>query len=279
MEIKFQKVSFSYNRQENLIMDDISLKILDNRVTGIIGANGSGKTTLLKLISGEILPNKGKIVINDNILTRKMDYNTILNIKKLNGYLPQNMEETISSYTVKEEIISYLEEQSIDKRDIENQISNIFISLGIDLNLLSRQLYLLSDGERRKIMVASILVRNPEIIILDEPTVGLDNNGKKKLINYLTKLKKLQNKTIIISSNDIDFINKISDDVIVLEKGKVIKSEKKSEIFRDVKFFDAHCIAVPQIIKFEDIVLQEKGILLGYRDDVNDLVKDILRKC
>ena len=77
----------------------------------------------------------------------------------------------------------------------------------------------------------------------------------------------------------LSFINKISDDVIVLENGKVIKSEKKSEIFRDVNFFDKHRISVPQIIKFEDIVLKEKGILLGYRDDVNDLVKDILRKC
>jgi energy-coupling factor transport system ATP-binding protein len=128
-------------------------------------------------------------------------------------------------------------------------------------------------------MIASILICNPEIIILDEPTVGLDNTSKKNLINYLTKLKKLQNKTIVIASNDIDFINKISDDVIALENGKVIKSEKKSEIFRDVNFFDKHHISVPQIIKFEDIVLKEKGILLGYRDDVNDLVKDILRKC
>lgn len=279
MEIKVQKASFAYGRQSSLALDEINLKILDDRITGIIGNNASGKSTLLKLMSGLILPTKGKVVIEDMILSRKSNLSEIELFKSKVGYLPQILEESISNETVKDELLAQLEELSVDFTDIDNLIKQVFNVLGLQEQCLDEYMYLLSNGERRKVAIACILIYNPSIIILDEPTIGLDCNSKKSLINYLTKIKKLQNKTIVIASNDIDFINRISDDVVILEAGKVIKSENKNEIFRDVKFFEQHNMSVPQIISFEDIVLNEKGIRLGYRDDINDLVKDILRKC
>lgn len=279
MGIKVQKASFSYNRQSNLVLDEINLKILDDRITGIIGNNASGKSTLLKLMSGLILPTKGKVVIEDMILSRKSNLSEIESIKNKAGYLPQILEESISNETVKNEILAQLEELNVDFTDIDNRIKEVFNVLGLQEQYLDEYMYLLSNGEQRKVAIACILIYNPSIIILDEPTIGLDCNSKKSLINYLTKIKKLQNKTIVIASNDIDFINRISDDVVVLETGKVIKSENKNEIFRDVKFFEQHNMSVPQIVAFEDLVLNEKGIRLGYRDDISDLVKDILRKC
>lgn len=279
MGIKVQKASFSYNRQSNLVLDEINLKILDDRITGIIGNNASGKSTLLKLMSGLILPTKGKVVIEDMILSRKSNLSEIESIKNKTGYLPQILEESISNETVKNEILAQLEELNVDFTDIDNRIKEVFNVLGLQEQYLDEYMYLLSNGEQRKVAIACILIYNPSIIILDEPTIGLDCNSKKSLINYLTKIKKLQNKTIVIASNDIDFINRISDDVVVLETGKVIKSENKNEIFRDVKFFEQHNMSVPQIVAFEDLVLNEKGIRLGYRDDISDLVKDILRKC
>lgn len=279
MEIKIQKLSFSYNRQSNLILDDINIKILSDRITGIIGNNASGKSTLLKLISASLMPNKGKVIIDNTILSRRSDIEAIEILRRKVGYLPQTLEDSICSDTVKNEILSYLEELDADLTDIDNRIKEVFNVLGLDENYIDEYYYLLSRGEKRKVAIASILIYNPSIIVLDEPTIGLDNNSKKSLINYLTKIKKLQSKIIVIASNDIDFINRISDDIVVLKEGKVIKSEKKDEIFRNVNFFEEHNIVLPQITEFEDIVLREKGIRLGHRDDINDLIKDILRKC
>lgn len=278
MEVKVQKVNFAYSRQIGPVLNDINLKISEHKITGIIGNNASGKSTLLKLISGKLLPNKGKIILGNDIISRKCSVEEIKRINQIVGYLPQILDDNLSSNTIRDELMSYLENLNMDLNEIDNRIAEIFPILGLEPSCLDNYADLFSEGERRRIAIGCILIYNPRVIVLDEPTVGLDSTSKKSLINYLTKIKKLQEKTIIIASNDVDFINKIADNIVVLEDGKVIKSDNKSEIFRDVNFFDSHDIAIPRIIDFEDTVLKEKGIRLGYRDDINDLVKDILRK-
>ena len=279
MEVKIQKVSFSYDRHSNVIIDEVSIKILSNQVTGIIGNNGSGKSTLLGLLSGNHIPNKGKILIDDIVLSKKNFSEASKMITKKVGYLPQVIVECFSNKLLKDEIIDNLEELDMDLTNIDNKIVEVFNLLGLEESLLNQHSYLLSNGERRKVAIACILIYNPDVIILDEPITCLDSNSTKRLINYLTKIKKIQNKTIIVVSNNIDFINKISDSIIAIENGKVIKSEKNIDFFKDVKFLYEHKLPIPQIIEFESIVLNQKGIRLGFRDDINDLVKDVLRKC
>ena len=269
MDVKFQKVGYRYQRSCPSFLDDISLKFQEGTINSIIGNNGCGKSTILKLISGVLKPSKGKIFINDIVYTSRSNFQDVDNIMMEVGYLPQILSDKVNCKTVLEEINS---------KDIE-KIEEIFKLLNIPSNILSEEYSFLNNMMKRKVALSKLLIYNPNIIVLDEPTTGMDNNTKKSLINYLIKLKKIENKIIIIASNDIDFINRISDNVIVLENGKVIKSEKKSEIFRDVNFFYTHNLSIPKIIEFENLVLQEKGIRLGYRDEINDLIKDILRKC
>lgn len=278
MEIRVQKVNFSYNRQSSLILEDVNVKIHENKINGVIGNNGSGKTTLLHLLGSKYIPNKGKILFDKLVLSRRSSQDVINDIQTNIGYLPQNLDDSISSGIVRDEIISYLDDKGDNLENIDMRINEIFACLGISNDYLNEYLYLLSSGTRRQVALASVLIYNPSVIILDEPTIGLDNTARKNLINYLTRLKKISNKTIIIASNDIDFINKISDEIIILKDGKVIKSENKTDIFKDVNFFVNHDLSIPQIIEFENIVLQEKNIRLGVRDELNDLVKDILRK-
>lgn len=269
MEIKIQKVSFKYQRSYPVSIDDISIKFQNGAITSIIGNNGCGKSTLLNLISGVVRPSKGKIFINDLVFTRRSSFEEQNKIMSEVGYLPQILNDKVSSKTVLDELNS---------NDME-KIKEIFNLLNISFDILDEEYSFLNNVMKRKVALSKILIYNPNIILLDEPIIGFDNNTKKALINYLIKLKKIENKIVIIASNDIDFINRVSDDIIVLENGKVIKSEKKGEIFRDVNFFYTHNISIPKIIELENLVLQEKGIRLGYRDEINDLIKDILRKC
>ena len=206
MEIKTQKVSFSYDRHDKVAIDEVSLKVLSNQVTGIIGNNGSGKSTLLYLLSGNCIPKKGKVFIGDIILSKKNYFEVVGLIKEKVGYLPQVLSDCLSNKILRDEIVDNLEELDIDLTNIDDKIKEFFALLELDVSLLSQYSYLLSNGERRKIAIVQILIHNPDIIILDEPTASLDSNSIKRLINYLTKLKKLQNKTIIVASNDVDFI-------------------------------------------------------------------------
>ena len=267
MEIKCQKIGFRYQRNCPNVLNEINLKFSSGTINSIIGTNGSGKSTLLNLICGYLRPTKGKVIFDDIVYSRRSsEIETVFLMKKI-GYLPQTINNKVSSKTV-------LEELNIKKEEVED----IFKILNISLSVLDEEYAFLNNCLKRKVALSKILIYNPNIIVLDEPTAGLDNITKKSLINYLIKLKRMDNKIIIIASNDIDFVNRVSDNVIILEKGNVIKSENKSDVFRDVNFFDIHKISVPKIIEFEDFVLKEKNIRLGYRDEINDLIKDILRK-
>lgn len=271
MEIKIQKVCLRYNRNAINILNEVSLKFYDGMIYSIIGKNGSGKTTLLKMLCGELKSSSGKIIIDKMVYNSRSGREELEQLKDVLSYLPQIVEVKASSKTV-------LEELKLIPNFETNKMEEIFKVLNISLDVLDEEYSFLSNIMKRKIALSRVLIYNPSVIILDEPIIGLDNVAKKALINYLIKLKKVENKIIIVASNDIDFVNRISDEIVVLEEGNVIKLEKKSEIFRNVNFFDSHKIAVPKIIEFENLVLKEKNIFLGYRDEINDLIKDILRK-
>lgn len=275
MEIKLQNIDFSYNRNDNKILDAINLKIKSGKVTGIIGNVASGKSTLLALIAGNLIPSKGKIVF-DNVIISKRKMSELSKIKLNIGYLSQYPEEMYLFDTVRDDFCAYLESYDINFK-IEGRIVEVLHQLNLNIDLLDQNPFVLSSGELRMISVARLLIPNPEIIILDEPTVGLDSVGKQILVNLLTKIKKVYNKTIIIASHDIEFMNKVADEVVVLKEGKVIRSENTSEVFQDTKFLLDNELVMPQIALFRDIVFKQKGIRLMYRTEINDLVKDILR--
>ena len=118
---------------------------------------------------------------------------------------------------------------------------------------------------------------NPDIFLIDEPVIGASESEKNNLIQLFKKIKRKFNKTIVIVSQDLNFIHKVSDYIYVISNGKNLFSGDKYSVFTNDEVFIEKNIMVPYIIEFENYVLKEKNIKLGYRDDINDLVKDILR--
>lgn len=277
MEIIFQNVEYSYKRDGKKVLNGINLCIESGKVTGIVGPSGSGKTTMIEMINALRIPTKGKVIVGDTIVSKR---NKISNIKKFRlniGMVFQFSEEQFFCDTVEKEITFALEQFKFKPEEIIEKMKEALKIVELDESFLERDPFSLSNGEMRKVAIASILAYDPGILILDEPTIGLDMASKRNLINILTTIKVKYNKTILVVSHDVDFINKISDNVILIKNGNIIASGNKYDIFKNEELLNENEIPIPKIIEFENYVLHEKNIKLGYRDEINDLVKDILR--
>ena len=280
MEIKFSGVSYRYNgikRSDKNALDKVSLDIKMNKINGIIGPSGSGKTTLIELINALLIPTEGKINVGKYVIEKN---NKNLDTKELRfnvGLIFEFPEQQFFKPTVKKEIEFGLKQYKHKFKNLDKRISDALLMVGLNDSYLNRNPFTLSNGEMRKVAIASVLALNPKVIILDEPTVGLDDASKNNLLTILRMLKTRYKKTIIIVTHDVDALHKIADNIIVLNNGKVILEGDKYEVFKEVDFLYEHKVKVPKIIEFSHLVLRKKGIKMGYRDDINDLIKDIYR--
>lgn len=264
MEIELKNVDFTYekiNYEKKEVLKNINMKFEAGKITSIIGKSGSGKTTLLELIDNIIVPTKGEIIIED--------------VNKI-GFLFQFPEEQFFNQTVKKELEVILK-LSDYKKDINKRIHDVLEMVNLNEDYLNKNPFNLSSGEKRKLALASVLILNPKIILLDEPTIGLDDKDKNEMIKLIRMLKNRYNKTIVIASHDMNFIHKITDYIYVLDNKKIIMEGDKYTIFKQEEKLNKIKVKVPNLISFSNKVLKIKKIKIGYRDDINDLIKDIYR--
>lgn len=280
MEVKYCNVGYIYNKktsQEKFVLEDINLEFKNGNVYAIVGKCGSGKTTLVELINGILLPTTGYIDILSYQLDQNKKIKNINNLRNKIGLVFQFPEEQFFASTVEKEIEFALTCFNYKKSGMKKRIKDALLMVGLDESFLNRDPFTLSHGEKRLVAIASILVFNPKIIVLDEPTVGLDSSSKKNILKIIRMLKTRYNKTVIIVSHDTDFLLKISDEVIILADGKVALKGNKYDVFSNSKVLKENNIKVPDIIEFSNLVKKKKNIKIGYRDEINDLIKDIYR--
>lgn len=219
--IKIENLTYKYP-DGTLALDNVSAEIFKGETIAILGPNGAGKTTLLLAIAGVLGKN---LPIKLNFLQNDLEDkdNVFSNI----GFLFQNPEDQLFCLTVEEEIAFGLMNLGFSKTQIKNKIDQIYRMLKIDISP-DKEITKLSFGQKRKVALASILVYEPPLLLLDEPTFGLDPKSVDELITILFNLKN-ENKTILFSTNDLDFANDVAN------KALVLTSEHKVGIFEDVK--------------------------------------------
>ena len=267
MEIKLNNVSFSYNSCK--VIDNVSCLIKDNMISAIVGVNGSGKSTLLQIIDGLISPSNGYIKVGNVVCNNDKSY-----IKKI-GYLFQNSFDQSFYSTVYMELEKILECYGFD--NIDKKIRDSIKLVGLDDNILYRNPEKISSSELKKIFLAGILACDCEVIFLDDPFSCLDFSSKNDLLRLIKNLKKKYGKTIIIVSSDVDFIHRFVDYVYLIKDGSIYLEGNKYDVLSNEVAMNYCGLKVPDILHFSNLVLQKKSIKIGYRDEINDLIKDVYR--
>ena len=192
MEIRYDNVSYVYNPKtalKKVALKDINLTIQDGKINALIGTSGSGKTTLVELLNSILVPTKGKVIVDKDIISEKSQIKNINTLRRKVGIVFQFPEEQFFNLTVKKELEFGLLSFNYRTNEIDKRVSDALKMVGLDDSYLDRDPFKLSNGEQRKVAIASILIVNPKIIVFDEPTIGLDYESKKNFIKLIRMLR------------------------------------------------------------------------------------------
>jgi len=282
MEVTFTDVSFSYDdkkvKEPTYALKNINIELEKGKIHGVIGPIGSGKTTFLELMNGITKPTKGTVKVGDYSLTSKRNNFNFNKFRKEVGLVYQFPEKQFFCATVGEEISFSAKNLNNKHSGLKTKLTKVLKMVGLDGTYIHRNPFMLNGGEKRRVAIASVLISNPKLLILDEPTIGLDEKSKKTLMRLLKTLKTKYNKTIIIVTHDVDMLFDIVDNVVVLSNGELITHGPKIDVFKQVELLEKNNCPVPSIIRFEKIVYDKTGVDLGYCESVNTLVRRIEKK-
>ena len=252
MGIILDNVSYTYQEGTpfaSAALSDVSLSIEDGSYTAIIGHTGSGKSTILQLLNGLLVPTKGSVRVFDTLITSTSVNKQIRQIRKQVGLVFQFAENQIFEETVLKDVAFGPQNFGVSVGDAEAIAREKLALVGIDESLFERSPFELSGGQMRRVAIAGILAMEPSILVLDEPTAGLDPIGRKELMTLFKKLHQ-DGITIVLVTHLMDDVAEFADQVYVMEKGKLVKSGKPSLVFQNVEFMEKIQLGVPKITRF-----------------------------
>lgn len=252
MGIALENVSFTYQEGTPLAstaLSDVSLTIEDGSYTALIGHTGSGKSTILQLLNGLLVPSQGSVRVFDTLITSTSKNKDIRQIRKQVGLVFQFAENQIFEETVLKDVAFGPQNFGVSEEDAEQIAREKLALVGIDESLFDRSPFELSGGQMRRVAIAGILAMEPAILVLDEPTAGLDPLGRKELMSLFKKLHQ-SGMTIVLVTHLMDDVAEYANQVYVMEKGRLVKGGRPSDVFQDVVFMEEVQLGVPKITAF-----------------------------
>ncbi len=261
MSIKVRNLTYIYDEGmpfENRAIDDISFDVENNDFVGLIGHTGSGKSTLIQHLNGLLKPSSGSIYINDFEITQK-DIN-LTEIRKRVGVVFQYPEYQLFEETIEKDIAFGPGNMGLDQEEITRRVKASMEAVGLDYEKYrEKSPFELSGGQKRRVAIAGVIAMDPEVLILDEPTAGLDPGGREEIFELIKKLHRERNITVILSSHSMDDMAKLVKTLIVMNKGKIEFMGNPREVFNN----NAHRLKeigldIPQVLELA-IKLREKG--------------------
>ena len=260
MGINFSNVGFKYDVKASNTLNDINLQIdKNNEFITILGHTGSGKSTLVQLMNALNLPTSGSVKVMDTVVEK--DNKPLLKpIRKSVGLVFQFPEYQLFEETVLKDVMFGPKNLYKGKVDEKEMALKALKMVSLDESLYDRSPFNLSGGQMRRVAIAGILASDPDILVLDEPTVGLDPRGKTELMEMLVQIQKDTNKSIIMITHDMNVVARYAKRCIVLNNGKIVYDGPKNEMFENRDFLLEHNLDIPDITKLANS-LKNKGLI------------------
>ena len=227
--LALNKVNYSYKNGKS-VLSDVSMEFEKGKFYTILGVSGSGKSTLIQHLNGLLKPSSGEIIVNGFNITDK-DLN-LTEIRKRVGIVFQYPEYQLFEETVEKDIAFGPGNLGLDEEEISKRVRKSMEAVGLDYETYKdKSPFDLSGGQKRRVAIAGVIAMNPEVLILDEPTAGLDPGGRDEIFNLIKKLHRDNNITIILSSHSMDDMAKLAQTIIVMNHGKIEFMGTPREVF------------------------------------------------
>lgn len=233
--LKIENLSFGYDK-DTPILQDINLHATDGESIGVIGANGIGKSTLMKLLVGLYTNYSGSLVVAGHEVKK----DNLSHIREHVGYVFQDSDSQLFMSTAYDDIAFGPRNYGLSEDEVQKRVDYALSFLHIG-HLRNKQTYKMSGGEKKLVSIATILSMEPDIIIMDEPSIALDPRNRKNLINILNEIKALK----IITSHDLDFVMDTCNRTVLLDDGKFIADGDTATILRDKDLLTSHGLELP----------------------------------
>ena len=240
IQLSTENLSFTYP-DGTQALKNINIEIEKGEKVAIIGPNGAGKSTLFSHFNGLTEPTSGCVKIEDKPISFEKD--ELLKVRQKVGIVFQDPNDQLFAPTVKEDIAFGPMNLGLSYDEVEKRVEDALKMVGME-NYEDKTPHHLSGGQQKRIAIAGIIAMKPEMMILDEPTAGLDPDGVEKVLNIMNQLNE-EGMTLIISSHDIDMISKYADKIFVLYNGEIIESGNKNKIFSDMELLKKAHLRTP----------------------------------
>ncbi|MBU5591774.1 energy-coupling factor transporter ATPase [Clostridium sp. MSJ-4] len=249
MSIKIENLTHIYMKNspfEKKALDDVSLELNDGEFIALIGHTGSGKSTLIQHLNGLLKPNSGKIIIDEKDILKKGV--KLSEVRKKVGLVFQYPEYQLFEETIEKDIAFGPKNLGLDDDEILKRVKRAMKMVGLDYEeYRNKSPFDLSGGQKRRVAIAGVVAMEPKILILDEPTAGLDPKGRDEILGQIKELHKDYNMTIILVSHSMEDVAKVADRVIVMSKGKCILDGQPKEVFKEIDTLENVGLAAPQV--------------------------------
>ncbi|MDW4477945.1 energy-coupling factor transporter ATPase [Staphylococcus saprophyticus] len=254
MTVKFSEVSYVYQKGtpfEHVALRDIETTFQQGKYYAVIGQTGSGKSTLIQHFNGLLKPSTGKLQIDDITITHKTKDKVLKQIRKRIGVVFQFPESQLFEDSVEREILFGPKNFNMPIDEVKARAYKLLIDFGFSRDILQQSPFQMSGGQMRKIAITSILAMDPDIVILDEPTAGLDPKSRDQIMKMIKKLQVEQNKTIILVTHEMNDVAKYVDEIKIMKQGQLVEECSPRKLFSDTNYVNQLHLDVPDVVKLQ----------------------------
>lgn len=254
MDITFQQVEYRYQANtpfERLAIQDVNLKIRDRKFIAIIGHTGSGKSTILQHLNALLLPTKGQVTIGDRTLEAGKKEKNLRPIRQKVGIVFQFPEHQLFDETVEKDICFGPMNFGVSEEDAKNRAHQLIKEVGLPEEVLEKSPFDLSGGQMRRVAIAGVLAMEPDVLVLDEPTAGLDPRGRTEIMDMFYDLHKEKGLTTVLVTHSMEDAAKYADEIIIMHQGRVERTGDPRTIFSQPEQLLELGLDVPEVVKFQ----------------------------